>query len=139
MKRTPGFWFALVATAVVLASVVAGLLATGGPGEARLEKLDEARRSDLRAIETTLRNGWRRGQATPEILGDDRSGLSPGYLRDPETGEPYGYRALSDTAAEVCATFARAYDRRSAYLDGSAVTAHPAGRACFTLSPDPDF
>jgi hypothetical protein len=147
-RKTSGFWFAVAATVLVVTALVAGVVVVGGPGEARLERLDEARRNDLQEIERTLRNRWRSGQPTPATLADLTPGASPefdsvvvpdpsaGHLHDPVTGEPYAYRALSDSRAEVCATFALPYSRPSPYLNGSTITAHPAGRACFTLTPN---
>ena len=148
--KTAGFWFAAAATGVVLAALVAGVRVVGSPVEARQERLDEVRRSDLRTIEREVQGRWRRGEPTPAALDSVASGLSPDFdsivvprdgsapdfRLDPETQEPYAYRALGDSTAEVCAIFALAYRRPDPYLNGSAIDQHPAGRFCFTLTPN---
>ena len=152
-SRTPGFWFAAAASLIVAAALVGGLLIVGSPGDARLEKLDEARRADLRTIEAELQDGWGLGTPTPDTLGADlfglapefdtvlsrRDGLASDFRHDPATGERYPYRALSDTTAEVCATFAQPHREppRESVFGTSAIGAHAAGLVCFTLAPDP--
>lgn len=138
MKRTPGFWLAVAAGVVVVAAVVGGLVIVGGPGEARLEKLDTARRDDLRTIEHAVAEVWDRTDALPPSLDSLRAAdrLRPEDLADPETGASYDYRVLSDSTYELCATFARASDDRERWLhDRSAIDAHGAGRHCFTVRP----
>ena len=138
MKRTPGFWLAVAAGVVVAAAVVAGLVVVGSPGEARLEKLDTARRDDLRTIEHAVAEVWDRTATLPPSLDSLRAAnrLRPEDLTDPETNEPYAYRVLSDSTYELCATFARASDDRERWLhDRSAIDAHGAGRHCFTVQP----
>jgi hypothetical protein len=141
MNRTPGFWLAVAAAVVVGASIVAGLLIVGGPGEARLEKLDDARLDDLRAIDRAAEQAWtERGMLPPSL--DSLAAvapLSPDQLIDPETSEPYEYRVLSDSTAEVCATFAHADSVTVPLAHRSDIGGdHPAGRHCFTLYPPRD-
>ena len=50
-------------------------------------------------------------------------------LRDPETGEPYGYTVQNETTIELCATFTQA--RNS---DSSVFWNHPVGKHCFTIN-----
>lgn len=138
MKRTPGFWFAIAACVVVAAAVVGGLLTVGGPGEGRLEKLDAARLDDLRTIERAVVEKWDRTGALPPSLDSLHAAnlLLADDLVDPETSERYAYRVLSDSTAELCATFARASDDR-AYrpYDRTSIGVHDAGRHCFTVQP----
>lgn len=138
MKRTPGFWFAVAACVIVAAAVVGGLIVVGGPGEGRLERLDDARLDDLRTIERAVAERWERTGTLPPSLDSLRAAnlLLPDDLVDPETDEPYDYRVLSDSTYELCATFARASDDR-AYrpYDRTTIGAHEAGRHCFTLHP----
>ena len=135
MKRGLGFWLALIAVVLVGAAVIVGLATVGGPGAARLEKLDDARFNDLYSLEQSIHTVWRRNGAPPPSL-DSLGVLPPNALTDPETGEPYDYRVLSDSTAELCATFAQASDDHTVGInEWSDLGAYSAGRHCFTLYP----
>ncbi len=139
MTRSRGFWLAVVASLVVAGAVGAGLLAVGGPGAARLEKLDRERTEDLRAIEDGLARRWERTGRLPRSLDSlgAAEGVLAGNLTDPATGERYAYRVLSDSTYALCATFARASDGRTELAYGlSGIGPHGAGRHCFTLHPE---
>lgn len=143
MKHTPGFWLAVAACVIVVAAIVGGLIVVGGPGEARLEKLDTARLDDLRAIDRAAEQALTQTGTLPPSL-DSLAAvahLTLDQLSDPETSEPYEYRVLSDSTAEVCATFAHADGVVVPLAHRSDIGGdHPAGRHCFTLYPprDPD-
>ena len=136
MRRSPGFWLATGAATLVAFAVAAGLVAIGSPGTARLERLDVRRVEDLRAIERATGGTWQREGMPPASLDTvyaQRIGRAP---TDPETGEPYEYRVLSDSTAALCATFALARNEREDAPDMHFIPdAHPAGRHCFTLHP----
>lgn len=141
MNRGLGFWLAAGAATLVVLAIVAGLATVGGPGAARLDRLDAARLDDLRAIDRAAAAVWNRMGTVPSSLDSlsALSSLSPDHLIDPETGEPYTYRGLSDSTAEVCATFARESDASERYAsEWSDIGEHPAGRHCFTLYPPYD-
>ncbi len=136
MKRGLGFWLAVGAAVLVVLAIVAGLAAVGGPGTARLEKLDAARLDQLRAIEQAVDNTWRRTGALPPSLESLDVQFSDRARNDPETGEPYEYRVLSDSTAELCGTFAQADDFGAVGIpEWSDIGPHRAGRHCFTLYP----
>lgn len=138
MKQTPGFWLGGAAVIIVTAAIVAGFFVIGGPGEARLERLDEARLDDLRAIDRAAEQVWERTGMLPSSL-DSLAAvaqLTPDQRIDPETSEPYEYRILSDSTAEVCATFALADDTAVPLAHRSDIGGdRPAGRHCYTLYP----
>lgn len=119
-----------MAAVVVVAAIVAGVWAVGGPETARLERLDAERRSDLGRIQSALR----REDPLPASLEALGERLSGDERADPATGEPYGYRALSDSTYELCATFALGSDRLGS--PRGAIGRYEAGRHCFEVGPE---
>lgn len=132
--------FALAASAIVALTLVWGFAAAGSPGATRLRKFDARRLDDLQTI---------RGEIEALCLGDERQ-QPPGErrllrplpatlaelaelaqyqrpdVRDPESGEPYGYEVLDETRFALCATFHFARDDERA-----PVWNHAPGRQCF--------
>lgn len=138
-ERTPGFWLGGAAVVIVTAAIVAGFFVIGGPGEARLERLDRERIEDLRRIEHAVAEVWDRTETLPPSLDSLRTAdrLLADDLVDPTTAEPYDYRVLSDSTYELCATFERASEETSVpYYDRTAIDSHSAGRQCFTVQPN---
>ena len=136
--RTPGFWLGGAAIVIVTAAIVAGLFVIGGPGEARLERLDSERTGDLRRIEYAVAEVWHRTEALPPSLDSLRAAnqLAAEDLFDPTTNEPYDYRVLSDSTYALCATFDLASDDSPApYARTGIIDSHDAGRHCFTVHP----
>jgi len=119
---------------VVLAVVIIGVILLDSPAQERLRRLDERRVSDLREIAYAVDVYWTREGTVPsslEELLNEREYYEE--LFDPETGEPYEYRALSSNIYELCAVFSRdaAIDDRD-YLYQS-LWFHGSGRQCFQL------
>ncbi|MDX1418543.1 MAG: hypothetical protein R3181_01135 [Rubricoccaceae bacterium] len=133
-RRAPGTWLLLAAGAVVVAAVVAGLLTVGGAGEARLERLDRERLADLDRIERALARD--RTRPLPPSLDRDALALSEADLTDPATGEPYGYRPLSDSTYELCATFALPSTALGPRDPHAPVGAYAAGPHCYVVEPE---
>ena len=107
----------LFAGAVILVTValVGGFMVVGGPGQARLEKQDKERVSDLKRIHRYLECNQK--VETPDPLPvalDDKTYCAGFYgsinsredLTDPATGAPYVYRRISGRDFEICAQFA---------------------------------
>jgi hypothetical protein len=135
MKRTPGFWLGSAAVGIVTAAIAAGLFVIGGPGEARLEKLDGERLDDLRRIRGAVERAGRIPDAMDSLVAAGH--LSRDDLIDPATGARYGYRVLTDSTYELCATFAvSSADLGDRAIDRSTVGSYEAGRHCFTVQPD---
>lgn len=133
-RRAPGSWLLLAAGAVVVAAIVAALLTVGGAGKARLERLDRERIADLDRIALELASAW-----TPPPLPSleaYRLPLSEDDLTDPATGEPYGYRPLSDSTYELCATFALTSTALGPRPPRSPLGPYEAGRHCFVVAPE---
>lgn len=128
-----------LATALVTGLVVAGLLAIGSPATARKFKADQERRSRLTQIHYVLSGHVRQEGSLPASLEgiDDEVLRQSGYgydpREDPDTGEPFEYRKLSNREYEICATFHSASDDRRAQEFGAypGDVSHKAGRNCF--------
>jgi hypothetical protein len=130
-----GFLLAVV-SAVVVAAVVTGFLVLGTPGDARKETFDQKRIEDLSNLRNMIRGYDVRAErdTLPETLDlVQQTAFWKTYGRDPETGEPYGYRKLAPDRFELCATFSTVVTESDLdeYQQG---WAHPAGRACFQFA-----
>lgn len=106
--------FAIGMLALVVAAVVAGLVAVGGPGEARRDRFDMRRYDDLAFIANALLCANRRianpvlpEKLTVENLRNYCSGVRAvaAQLTDSETGRPFFYTRKSNEEFAVCATF----------------------------------
>ena len=94
---------ALGLVAVAAVAVVAALVTIGGPGAARLERLDEVRvREAVELVNAIERHRILTG-GLPETLEEVRPGISgPPSIRDPGTGAPYEYEILGDRRFRIC-------------------------------------
>lgn len=120
------------ATAFVLLTLVLSFVHFGSPGRQRQIEADNRRAEHLDTISEAIRST---GQAPPSLAALT---LPSQTLRDPITGEPYAYRAISGNQFQLCAVFAEST------LDGPPQSPpfgfhqrfryHPAGRHCFTES-----
>lgn len=134
--------FAGFAGLVVLGALVWGLLLAGSPAAERLRKFDERRLEDVQGIRSEIMvivlgdtRFLQRGERRPErplprnldeVVAQAR--VTRPDIRDPETGEPYGYEVVSDYGYRLCAIFNEPRD------EGYDVAwNHPAGRHCFEL------
>jgi hypothetical protein len=122
-----------VVVIVAAAAIVGGLLIVGSPEEARKQRLDERRVSDLQQIQGAVNVAYTRTRAMPETM-DAAMNVQSGAVApvDPGTGRPYEYRALNGQSFELCAVFERASPPQAGAVDAS--WAHAAGRQCFPLT-----
>jgi hypothetical protein len=121
---------AIVLTVVVAAAVVTGIVIIGSPGEERTRRLDTRRVQDLQQISQAVQVYRARHQRTPSSL--DELSREPGLAmvpRDPVTGQPYRYVSVDADSYELCATFDRDSDVRTATF-----WSHGAGTQCFSLN-----
>jgi hypothetical protein len=134
MKPPPAGLFASVATLAVLAAVVAGLVASGSPGQVRLQRLDAARAMNLQTIGTTVSNHYRAHGSVPASLTElaGNAAWLDQQLNDPVSREPYEYRAIDGASYELCARFDTA-STKDANARASRFSIHGAGRQCFTV------
>lgn len=130
----------IVASLVVVGTIVAGMWVTGSPATQRARRLDQERLTDLRQIERMINSYREREGRLPEdieALTDDPNARFD--KSDPETGAAYGYAAHEDGTYELCATFARPTEQRkpSRFNHDAPFWRHPAGRHCFTVDRRP--
>ena len=136
MKTTHGRGILIVATTVVVASIVAGVILVGSPARGRLERLDARRVEDLAGIVEGMDEFWGRNERLPrslaELADDPRVRVS---TLDPRSGEGYEYRLRGEGAYELCASF----DLESPAgvpREPEDFWRHGAGRQCFELRVD---
>lgn len=124
--------FAGVATAAVIAAVVAGFWVLGTPGRQREIAADRKRVQDMTAIAQRLHEQYLAEAETfklPETLG------AAELRNDPLTNQPYEYDRLGDRTFELCATFDT--DSSTHRLNDQDFNPdaerwqHPEGRHCF--------
>ena len=138
----------LVALLVVLGAVVLGFFVAGSPQRARDIRADEERIQDLEQIRNGVNAFFTAEGIIPESLDELRESgrlFAPeATLVDPLTKEPYGYRPLTDTAFELCASFSLPGEPADgmherpmpAFPTGKETFvswAHPAGKHCFSI------
>ena len=132
--RPVGTWFLAAAGVAVVAALIAALLVIGSPMQQRAQRFDERRVQDLmrlqRAVESFATSEKRLPKNLQEIAGA-ATGRSVDLL-DPQSGERYGYRIVSERRYELCVRFAtvlRKGDGAESFYDEEWL--HPAGRHCF--------
>lgn len=153
LRREPGIFapgarlFGYTSCLMAVAVAIAGFGVAGSPTRARLQRLDAKRIQNLADIQTKLVSYWQQKRNLPrsiDDLNDDLGGFTA--PSDPETRQPYDYRATGATSFDLCANFAlKDYDvRRTVYVwvpesDGGYNSAwnHDAGHVCFTRTIDP--
>ncbi|HLC44551.1 MAG: hypothetical protein A2722_01720 [Candidatus Doudnabacteria bacterium RIFCSPHIGHO2_01_FULL_50_11] len=138
-------------SALVIVSIATGFLLVGSPAKQRQVRLDEQRTSDLQVVQNEIVNYWINKDRLPASLDElinDISGFVPPV--DPDTLQPYEYRAITALSFEVCANF-----QTSSQDGGTNATkpvpidyggplyqanwSHDAGRACFRRTIDPEM
>jgi len=133
---SPGKVVLSIATAVVLGSIVAGVILVGGPAEGRIERLDDERVEDLQSIMRAVDQFWKDHDRLPETLEDlARDPREQVSTIDPTSGEAYEYVVLDENTYRLCAVFdgeSRAPSRAPAGF-----WSHASGRHCFELAPKP--
>jgi hypothetical protein len=115
--------FVPAAAVVVIAAMAGGVYAVGRPATARDQQLDARRVSDLQEMQRMVDLQWSREQRLPDL---------PPLSRDPESGQPYEYRVLSENRYELCAVFTGSSREANERPPGDFWT-HDAGRQCFEI------
>ncbi len=143
---------------IVLAAVVAGLVVTGGPGEARRMKEDQLRETALLSTASALVCLQKAGVEVPEdqpqreaVWKEYRSTAQDkcfnGNLRaDPITEAPFPLKRENGRATQICANFATKRKQDGAPFTYGSPTALPAlgerrdtaGEHCFDINYSAD-
>ncbi|MCC5887923.1 MAG: hypothetical protein JJT88_15925 [Gammaproteobacteria bacterium] len=116
-------------------AVVAGLFVLGSPGDERSRLLDARRVEDLSALTFAVRRHHAREGAVPDRIEDILGDLESDWLRDPRSGDTYGYRPLGVDSFELCATFERQAEppHRPGMRSDEPFRYHAAGPQCFRI------
>ncbi|GIW68918.1 MAG: hypothetical protein KatS3mg100_412 [Candidatus Parcubacteria bacterium] len=132
--------------ALVVFVVVAGFASVGSPSYARNLRYDELRENALRELVWRIQSYALERGSLPASLSDVLSSAHGDLsLEDPETGDPFDYKTLSESSFELCAVFAlpspltRACgeDQRCRRLVGEDdISLHSAGKWCVTRTID---
>ncbi len=94
------------AGAVVLATIVAGFLIMGTPGQIRLYRFDDQKISDLQNIQYQIVNYWQQKEKLPAAISDLYDPISNNYMpKDPQSGNEYSYSVTGQYSFKLCATF----------------------------------
>jgi hypothetical protein len=123
---------AIVASLIVLATIIAAIVVMGPPSQQRLMRLDERRVEDLNRIAMIVDVHRTQHDRLPASLAE--LGAQPGVRlpQDPESRKPYDYEVLGPAEYRLCAQFdtdtSSAADPRP-WLDAD--WAHGTGRQCF--------
>ena len=128
-----------VATLVVVGLIVAGLFAVGSPATARKLKADQERRNRISQLHFVLASHVRNEDSLPDNLDEveeaalRQAGSGFDARKDPESGEFFEYRKLSDRRYGICATFRLSSDDRrgESYGPYAGEVSHKAGRKCY--------
>lgn len=137
----------VVATILVIGSIVAGFSVLGTPQSQRLFRYDSLRVGDLQNIQWQVVNYWQQKGSMPNSLQELQDPIS-GFQAplDPQSKEPYEYIATGQTSFDLCAVFSKSSqtlnsDRvQLSYPDGVGGNwQHEAGRVCFSRVIDPEF
>ncbi len=128
-----GRLFPALVIVVVAAAVVAGLFLIGSPAEERARRVDANRVDALRQIAGVVDLYMSRHGRLPDSLVAlvREPGVSLETM-DPKTGEPYGFRVLSDSTYELCATFEMPSAEGSGRI-GEDWWFHETGPTCYPL------
>ena len=136
MKPSLGQTIVAAAAAVVMASIVTGVILVGSPSEGRLQRFDSTRIDDLKGIMVAMDSFWGRNErlavSLEELMADPRVEVA---TQDPGSEEPYDYTPMDEESYELCATFdlESPVPTRPSSAD---FWRHGAGRQCFELDVD---
>lgn len=129
--------FALLATAVVTVSVIAGFWWLGSPNRQRQIRADQQRIRDIHEIASRLHQQAQQSQNRGKPV-ELQALLSPNNRKtDPISGETYEYRRLDTTHYQICAEFAAdsAQNRLGSFSWADKdLWDHLPGRHCFKLN-----
>jgi hypothetical protein len=128
-----------IASVVVAASIIAGVVVVGTPSAQRRQRLDALRIEDLQRLQQLVLSYTSLHRRLPESL--EVLAQEPGYApsrNDPESGAPYIYEPLSRDTFRVCAAFATSSNNEqeiNSKLDRG-TWAHRVGKQCFDRHAD---
>jgi hypothetical protein len=137
---------AIVVSILVLVALVFGFVVAGSPAMARKIKFDNQRINDLSGIQGAITEYYRANNSLPvDLIILSQSTPYYGFdMNDPENGEDYEYRILTDNSYELCANFQTDGETRGKNIYSGPygeIWNHGIGRTCFErqAGTDPDL
>lgn len=139
-----------VIVAIVIASVVIGILLIGTPVDQRNRRFDETRIQNLQNLQSQIVNYWIQKKVLPEKLNQLEDSIS-GFIAptDPESKQAYDYKIANQLSFELCATFKtnnqdflptdKGVKMTSPYDSFQQNWNHQAEKTCFTRTIDPEL
>jgi len=133
----------VVATVIVISSIVWGFAVLGSPRTQQLYKYDEQKINDLQNLDAQVNNYFYSHKKLPDTLAEIAEGNYYVPFLDPQTQKPYEYKKTSANTYELCADFNKASDENSSisyryYGTYNISWNHTEGYTCFkrTLNLD---
>jgi hypothetical protein len=135
-KMGGGKQLAIIATVIVVLSVISAIFLLDPPGVQRLRRLDARRVRDLKNITYSIDSYWERKKSLPPDLAtiEKEPGLRTA-LKDPQTGIAYDYDVTTPKSYKLCAVFALDSSDESQESGLSRKWSHGVGKQCFNLRP----
>ncbi len=139
-QKARNIW-AVAIGCLLLIAIILGFSVIGSPQTQRLVRQDNQKISDLQNLQWQVINYWQMNGMIPESM--------PNIAVDPQTGDPYEYRKMSDMKFQVCGQFNSEYRNTNSpqvamegpYFKGGMMNndnwMHGAGRHCFDREIDP--
>ena len=136
-----------VVSAIILASIIYGIVIIGSPNAQKAKRLDETRVSDLMSIQNQIvYTEWQNKGDIPTSLDGLKDPINNYIVPvDPDTKQSYEYRKISKNSFELCANFKTENKTTNTtvkttpvYYNGidSENWQHNSGRYCFTRTID---
>ena len=127
----------IIATVVVVLSIIAAILILDPPGMQRQRRMDAQRVRDLENITYSIDVYWERQKTLPpDLAALDREPGLKAATKDPQTGISYDYRVTAPKSYKLCAVFALdCSDETQQKYPSSRKWSHGAGKQCFDLKP----
>jgi len=103
----------IIASLIVIATVIGGFFIIGSPQSQRDYRFDQLKINDLQNVQWQVLNYWQQKERMPMTLKDLEDPLSGQIIPvDKQTGLPYEYKVGTSTNFMLCATFNKASDDR---------------------------
>lgn len=144
----PSLVLAIIVSAIIASSVLAGFFIIGSPATQRSQRFDERRTEDLGVLQNEIVNYYINKKRVPGKLEDLKNDIS-GFIppQDPETKASYEYNVIAPLKFELCAVFNlptpqwAKTSKRTPYMAEpyGQNWDHEKGRACFSRTIDPDL
>ena len=143
----------VVATVLVIGSIVSGFSVLGTPSSQRMLRYDSQKVSDLQSIQWQIVNYWQQKGVLPVTLTELQDPIS-GFMipLDPQTKVSYEYKKTGTLSFDLCADFSKptqaingdmtriAYPEPMGKIGGTVDSwQHDAGRKCFSRTIDPQL